>query len=291
MKRSRSERIFEWVNLVLLTLLMFTMLYPFLYTFSISLSTTAEAMRKGLHLYPREVSLTSYSMVFKNEDILISYGNTLLRTVVGTSATIFISAMFAYPLSKKYMPNRRIYAFLLLFTMLFSGGIIPTYLLIKNLGLLNNRLVYILPSIISAYNVIVIRSFFESIPESLTESAKIDGANEFTIFLKIVLPLSKPVLATVGLWSAVAHWNAWFDSMLYMTDKSKQVLQTVLQRIITESNVTLIQQGIVNPDTTQFTPETMKSATIIVSILPILMVYPFIQRYFVKGIMLGSVKG
>ena len=175
--------------------------------------------------------------------------------------------------------------------MIFEGGMIPNYLLIKKLKLIDNRLVYILPCAVSAYNIIIMKSFFKSLPESLSESAKIDGANDFRILWSIILPVSKPVLATVGLWTAVMHWNAWLDGMLYINDNSKQILQIFLQRIVKEGQSTLLERGITDPDVTSFTPETIKSATIIVTILPILIVYPFVQKYFVKGIMLGSVKG
>ncbi len=240
-KQSKNEKIFTVFNYIFLGLLAFTTVYPFIYTISISLSTTAEALRGGFHLYPKEISFLSYKMVLSNKDVFIGYGNTIYRTVLGTFLVILMTSMFAYPLSRKYMPDRKLYTFMVLFTMLFAGGLIPTYLLIKKLNLIDNRLVYVLPGMISAFNVIIVRSFFQSLPESLQESAKLDGANEFQILFQIIMPLSKPVLATVALWSAVGHWNAWFDSMLYMTSSSKQVLQTFLQRIVLESNVELIK--------------------------------------------------
>jgi putative aldouronate transport system permease protein len=290
-KRSRGENIFAVFNYIMLTLLAITTLYPFIYILTMSLSTTLEAIKPGFHLYPKEISLTSYQMVFKNKEIIVGYGNTIFRTVAGVVTTLIVTSMFAYPLSKDYMPNRKLFTFITLFTMLFSGGLIPTYLLMRNLHLINNRLVFILPGLVGAYNVIVLKSFFKSIPESLPESAKIDGANEFVVLFRIILPLSKPVLATLALWTAVSHWNAWFDAMIYINSYSKQVLQFFLQKILIENNQDLIQQGLVDPDRMTFTPETIKAATIVITILPILFVYPFVQKYFVKGIMLGSVKG
>ena len=192
--------------------------------------------------------------------------------------------------SKENTPFKKPVLLLLLFTMLFSGGIIPVYMIIKNLGLLNNRLVYILPRLVTAYNVIILRNYFMSIPGELNESAKIDGANELLIFFKIVLPLSKPVLATVALWEAVAHWNAWMDGILYITDNAKQVVQVMLQRIILQNELAALGPGQGTLMQT-YSTETVKSATIVVSIIPILVVYPFIQKYFTKGIMLGAVKG
>ena len=319
MKRTRGEKTFDAVNMVLLGLLAFLTLYPFLYVLSLSLSGAAEAERSGLHLVPGDpaslweaaksivglqfseagahvrdyasgLSVAAYRMVFANREILVGYGNTLFRTVFGTLLTLLATAMAAYPLSRKDMPKRRTLSFLVLFTILFSGGLVPTYMVMRALDLTNNRLVYILPVMVQGFNVLIMKNFFQSIPESFAESAKIDGANDFSILFRIYLPLSKPILATVGLWTAVFHWNSWFDGLLYVTDNSKQVLQVLLQRIVIENSTEMIEKGIVNPDIMSFTPETIKAATVIVTILPILFVYPFVQKYFVKGIMIGGVK-
>jgi putative aldouronate transport system permease protein len=290
-KVSTSRKIFNVFNYLLLALLAFTTLYPFIYTLTMSLSTTKAATEMGFHLYPKEISFMAYKMVFKNKDIFTSYGNTIFRTVVGTSLGLLVTMMFAYALSRKDMPNRKLFTVILLFTMLFNGGKIPTYLVIKDLKLLNNIWVYVLPYLISAYNVIVARSFFQSLPEALHESASIDGAGEFKIFFRIILPLSKPIIMTIALWMAVMHWNTWYDAMMYMTDNTKITVQCLLQRIIQENNSELISQGVMNPDAMQYTSETVKAATIIVSVLPILVFYPFVQRYFIKGVMLGAVKG
>lgn len=287
-KRKKKIEVFSVVNGVVLTLIVFTTVYPFLYTLSISLSSLAEASRIGFHLFPREISLTAYKMVFKSDNILSGYFNTIYRTVLGTIGTLLVTSTFAYALSKSYLPMRKFFTFFILFTMIFNGGLIPSYILIKNLNLLNNRLVYVLPGLIGAYNVVIMRSFFLSIPVSLEESARIDGAKESMIFMKIVIPLSKPVLATVGLWTAVSHWNAWFDSMLYVSDAKKQVLQLFLRRVVVEGQTSLMEM--VGAENLNFTPETIKMATIVVTIMPILVVYPFIQKYFVKGVMLGSLK-
>ncbi len=287
----KSEYAFEIINYIFLAFVGFITVYPLIYTASISLSSMAEAAKNGLHLYPKEISFVSYQMVFSNSSLYTGYANTILRTVFGTAFSLIITAMTAYPLSKSYLPNLKLFSIIVLFTMIFEGGMIPNYLLIKKLKLIDNRLVYILPCAVSAYNIIIMKSFFKSLPESLSESAKIDGANDFRILWSIILPVSKPVLATVGLWTAVMHWNAWLDGMLYINDNSKQILQIFLQRIVKEGQSTLLERGITDPDVTSFTPETIKSATIIVTILPILIVYPFVQKYFVKGIMLGSVKG
>lgn len=319
MKSNWGGRIFDVCNLALLGLFGFLAVYPFLYTFSTSLSSAAEAQRQGLHLLPGNpallakaagevvrldfeaagqtgrayadgISTTAYRMVLANREILLGYANTLFRTVIGTLLTLLATAMAAYPLARKEMPWRKRLTFFVLFTMLFGGGLVPSYLVIKSLHLVNNRLVYVIPGLITAFNVLIMKSFFQSIPESLAESAKIDGANEFSILFRIYLPLSTPILATVGLWTAVSHWNSWFDGLLYVTDNSKQVLQVLLQRIVIENSTEMIEKGIINPDVLSFTPETIKAATVIVTILPILFVYPFVQKYFVKGILIGGVK-
>ncbi len=288
---SRGEVVFNVVNVLLLGVFSFTTLYPFLYVLSMSFSTQAEAIRSGFHMYPKAVTLTAYKMVFSNPDILTGYMNTLFRTIVGTLMSLTLCCMLAYALARKDLPHRAMFTFILVFTMLFNGGLVPTYLLIKNVGLLNNRWVYILPLAVQAFNVIILKNFFQEIPESLAESAYIDGASDFRTLFQIYIPLSKPVLATVALWTMVTHWNSWFDGLIYITDDKKQILQIFLRRIVVEGNAALVERGMVNPDATQFTPETLKAATIIVTIVPILLVYPFLQKYFVKGILLGGVKG
>jgi putative aldouronate transport system permease protein len=289
-KPSRGERVFQVANVLALGLVGLLCLYPFLYTLSISLSTAAEASRAGFHLFPRRIALTSYAMVLTNPNILTGYANSLLRTVLGTALTLLASCMAAYPLARREMPHRSLITFVIVFTMLFSGGMVPSYLLIQKLGLLNSMWALVLPGMLSAFNIIIIKNFFQSLPESLAESARIDGAGDWAILFRIYVPLSKPVLATVALWTAVGHWNAWFDAMLYITDERKQVLQTFLQRIVIESNTRLMELGVADAAIVEFTSETIKAATIIVTILPIICVYPFLQKYFVKGVLLGGIK-
>lgn len=291
MKRTKGEKVFNVFNIILLLLFACTTVYPFLYTLSISLSSAAEAATGGFHLYPKDISLTAYNMVFRNESLPIAYLNTIFRTVVGTLLGLIVTCFYAYALSRSETPNKKFFTVLLVFTMLFNGGKIPTYLVLKQYHLLDSVWVYILPMLIVPYNVIVARSFFMSIPNSLNESARIDGAGEFRIFFKIIMPLSKPIIMTIALFMAVTHWNSWYDALMYITDNNKIVVQLLLQRIIQESDVSLITQGLVNPDAAEFTSETVKSATVIVAILPILLFYPFIQKYFTKGMMLGAVKG
>ncbi|MEK3916515.1 carbohydrate ABC transporter permease [Paenibacillus sp. FSL H7-0331] len=287
--RTFGVRMFQAVNGLFLTALMALTLYPFVHLLSVSLSEGAEASRIGLHLWPRSLDWVAYREVLISELTWIGYRNTVLRTVIGTALTAAMTAMTAYPLAKAYFPLRRTWIVLIVFTMIFSGGLVPNYLLIKELGLLNSLWALILPGLISPFSLLIVRNFFQSIPVSLEESARIDGASELTVMRRIVLPLSMPVMATIALWTAVGHWNAFFDAILYMTDKNKLVLQVILRKIILEHQMIGQYDGAgLNMRTAQ---EAVEAATIIVSTLPILIVYPFLQKHFVKGVMLGSIKG
>ncbi len=291
MKRTRGENLFNVCNICFLMGVVLVSLYPFIYTLTISLSTAAEANRTSLHLFPREISFAAYRMVLTTPEVGIGYINTLLRTILGTGLTLLLTCMCAYPLSRPQMPHRRLITFLVLFTMIFDGGMVPAYLLVKNLNLINTIWALVLPMAVTAFNVIIVKNFFQQIPESLYEAARIDGASEFAILFRIFIPLSKPVLATVALWTGVMHWNQWFDALLFITDDRRQVLQIFLQRIVIEGSTAMIDMGMTDASVLDYTPETVKAATVIVTILPIILLYPMVQKYFVKGIMLGGVKG
>lgn len=288
--RTRSEKIFDGINILLLLLLAFLTLYPFLYTMTMSLSTPVDAKLPGLHLFPMRPTLESYGKVFNQSGILQAFWNTGLRTVAGVTLVLLFTSLSAYPLSRKSFPHRGLLMKLYVFSMLFSGGLIPMYLLIRNLGLLNSIWALVLPGAVSAFNLIIMRNFFQSIPEEIMDSAKMDGAGELRTFTSIVLPLSLPVLAVVALWAGVGQWNAWFDAMIYIQDMDKQVLQLFVRRTVIEESDALASQAELMHATT-YSKETLKAATVMIATLPILCVYPFIQRFFVKGIMLGSVKG
>jgi putative aldouronate transport system permease protein len=202
--------------------------------------------------------------------------------------------MTAYPLSKRYFPNRSLWTGLLVFTMFFSGGLIPSYILIRSLGIYNTIWALVLPGLISTYNMIIMRNFFMSIPAELEESARMDGANEYTVLVRIIVPISGPIIATIALWTIVGHWNAWFDSMIYISSSDKRVLQQILRQIVIEGtqqlmDLTNVGGGMI--DTAVLNTDAMKAATVMVATLPILLVYPFLQKYFVKGVMIGSLKG
>lgn len=289
MRLTMGERIFQCILITIISLLCLITIYPFLHIASLSLSSPSEASRFGFHVYPREIDFFAWSQVLSQSKIWTGFGNSVFRTVVGTTLSLIAMSMCAYPLSRKYLPHRSFYTMFILFTMFFGGGIIPTYLLMKWLHLLDSRWIYILPGLIPVFSMLVLRNFFMSIPTELEESAKIDGAHDISILYRIILPLSKPVLATLALWSAVGHWNAWFDAVLYVSDPEKQVLQFFLREIV-----------IINTDAETFGrsavgnfqyTSSIKAATIMFAALPILIVYPFLQKYFVKGTMIGSLKG
>ncbi len=246
--------------------------------------------RAHLAAFADGLTLTSYRMVFRNRGIYVGYANTLFRTVTATFLVVLFTAIAAFPLARHNLPHRGALIVILLVTMVFSGGIIPSFLLIRSIGLYNSRWVYVIPTLLSAFNIILMKNFFQSLPESLYESAVIDGASEWRVLFQIYLPLSKPVLATIALWTAVAHWNEWYTPLVYIDDPRKQVLQYFLQRVVIDQQTDLIERGLLNPDTRTFTTETIKAATVMVTMLPILCVYPFIQKHFVKGVLLGSVK-
>lgn len=283
-----SEKLFDILNSTFLVLLCVIMLYPFVHVAAMAFSTQAEAIRPGLHLYPKEIDLSAMKQVLGAPEIWQAYWNTIQRTVIGTVLSVFCTGMGAYAISKKYLPYRKIIIFFVLFAMFFSGGMIPDYLLIRNLGLMNTIWSMILPSLVWGFNMIVMRNFFEGIPESLEESARLDGANDFTIFTRVYVPLSKPVIATISMWMAVHHWNAYMDNLLYINDNHKYVLQRMIRNLIIDAQSSYVESM---SSSTSLSPESLKAATILVSVLPIIMVYPFAQKYFMKGVMIGAVKG
>ncbi len=291
-QRTRGEKIFNVCNYIILTLFAATTIYPFLYTLTISFSTPAEAIKPGLHILPdfNKITLDSYIFVLENDTIWLAYKNTIIRTVLGTILALIVTCFYGYALSRPNLPCRKFFSGYIMFTMLFGAGQIPTFLNLKQLGLIDSFWVYILPSLIGAYNVIVAKSFFASLPESLNESARIDGAGEFRIFFQIVVPLSKPIIMTLALWVAVNHWNAWLDAMLYMNDARYIVLQQYLQKI-TGAAATQLATAINPEENKEILGVTLQSASIMVAVIPILCVYPFIQKYFIKGVTLGAVKG
>lgn len=279
---------------LLLIMLCLTIVVAFIHLLWLSFSPSYIATKGGLLLWPCDPTLDNYAKVIDNRYIWSGYLNTIIRTVLGTVIQLFFTAMGAYVLSKRFFPHKNFWTFFIAFTMFFSGGMVPTYLVIKDLGLLNTYAVMILPGLISAYNLVIMRNYFQSLPEEIEESCLIDGAGRFRIFLQFVLPLSKPILATVALWLAVGHWNAWFDVLIYISDDRMFTLQIVLRRIIITGSKEILNTDVASRSSDMeslASSEGLKAACIFVTTLPILCIYPFIQRFFVKGIMVGSVKG
>ena len=289
-KRTASDNVFLVIVYGLLTLLSITTLVPLLQAATVSLSPPEVVNRYGFHLFPTKLDFSGYERVFNYRVIWTAYGNTITRTLLGTAITLVLTFLGAYPLSKRTLPNRRLWTGIIVLTMFFSGGLIPTYLLIKNIGLMNSVWALVLPGAVSAFMLLIVRNFISALPESLEESAKIDGANEIVVLFRIVLPLSLPIIATVGLYAGVGHWNAWFDSMIYIQEEKKQVLQLILRKILLEGQDVAAESG-AGSHATAVNSETVKMAALMVSVLPILFVYPFLQKYFVKGTLIGSVKG
>jgi putative aldouronate transport system permease protein len=290
-RRSVGEWIVDLAIVAILAVLAIATLYPFLFELTISLSSAADTQQGGLHIVPLHPTTNAWHAVLSSSGILQAYLNTIIRTVLATALTIVLTAMMAYPLAQPSFPHRRFLNFTLLFSLLFSGGFIPLFLLVKNLGLLDSRWSLILPGMVGAMNVILMRNFFQAIPQELIDAARVDGASEMRILFRIILPLSKPVLAVVGLWTALANWNAWFDALLYINDPHKQVLQMFIRNtVVTQAD------PILNPTSQallQAPPASasLSAAAVMIATLPIIAVYPFLQRYFARGILLGSVKG
>lgn len=291
-KKKPADRVFDVINIVIMLLLILITLYPFLYIIIASLSNSDDLIRHtGLLLYPLGLNLNAYKMVFQNPSIFTGYGNTIFILVAGTALNLLLTSFAAYVLSRKSFPCKRVLLVLIVFTMYFNGGMIPRYLLIYNtLGLGNSLLAMILPQAISTYNLIVMRTSFLGVPESLEESAKIDGANDFTILFRIVLPVSMSVVAVMVLFYGVAHWNAWFDAMIFLRDRQKYPLQLILREILILNSTESMAIEMADHNN-MAVGESIKYATIMVATLPVLLVYPFLQKYFVKGVMIGALKG
>jgi len=287
-----SEFILMFFIYSVISIFAFTALYPFIHILSISLSSPSEAIKPGFHFFPANPMLESYKKILSMPLILSSYGNTMFVVLAGTASSMVFTTLAAYPLSRKKMAFRSTFTLIMVFTMMFSGGIVPTYLLMRSLHLINNRLVLIVSGLVSPYNMIIMKNFFQTIPESLEESAHIDGAGQFKILVNIILPLSAPVLATITLFYAVANWNAFFTCLLYITDRTKMVLQVLLRQLVITSEMNFAENlAAMDESTLNSLPIQDKSTTIIIATLPILLIYPFLQKYFVKGVLIGSVKG
>ena len=293
-KKVSQDKMVYAINYIMLTLLLLIVLYPIIYIVSCSFSSGDALMAGKVRLLPVEPTLDSYKAVFKYQSIWSGYLNSILYTVAGTILSVALTLLAAYPLSREDFRGRKWFMRLILFTMMFSGGLIPTYLLVKNMGLLDSIWAVILPGAVSAYNIIVARTYFsQNIPKELLEAAEMDGCSDFRFFSQIVVPLSAPIIAVLSLWVAVSLWNSYFGPMIYMNSEEKYPLQLILRKILLMSQVnfsaTNVDQATIAKN--QYLSEMLKYGTIIISTLPLMIIYPFVQKYFVKGVMVGSVKG
>ncbi|MBM7570299.1 carbohydrate ABC transporter permease [Aquibacillus albus] len=297
--RSLDDLVFDSINLVFMLLLCTVMLYPMLNTLAVSINDATDSIRGGIYLWPREFTFFNYEHVFGQAELLHAGMISVLRTVIGTALSVFCTAMVAYTISRQYFVLRKFVTLAFVLTMYLNGGLIPTYMLMRELHLIGTFWIYIFPGIIGVFNLIVVRSFIEGLPETIFESARIDGAGEFIMFFKIALPLSLPVIATVSLFVAVGQWNQWFDVFLYNSSKEHlSTLQYELMKILQNSNASMSSKtaadafaGSQSTENNVVTPTSIRAAMTIIVSVPIICVYPFLQKYFVKGLTLGGVKG
>lgn len=292
--QSRNDKIFDLINYSALTLVSLIVLYPLYFVLIASISGPERVVNGEMWIIPLDLTLDGYTRIFKEGSIWLGYKNTIIYTSVGTSINIVLTLLAGYALSRKDLVGKHVIMVFLLITMFFSGGLIPIYLVVKQLGLLNTMWALILPKSVSLFNIIIAKTYFEqSIPSELLEQAKIDGCSDITFFVRIVVPLSKAIIAVLALFYAVGYWNSFFDALIYMADESKYPLQLVLRNILVVQNelasrfVTDVESAAVQ----QRVASLLKYGVIVVASLPLLMVYPFMQRYFVKGMMIGSIKG
>ena len=292
MIESKKTKVFYGINYVLVTIVVLTMLFPLLNIIATSFSSENAIITNRVSIWPVEFTANTYKQVVERTQIFNAMKNTVILTVVGTAINMVVTICGAYPLSKSRLTGRNVFLFLITLTMLFSAGLIPNFMLIKSLGLMNTYWAIWLPGAVSTYNMIVMKTFFSGIPSSLEESAYIDGANDLRILWSIILPLSLPSIATITLFYAVGHWNAYFNMILYITSSSKKVLQQVLRDLINSSSATEQLQLTDSSDAMQpIASESIKAVAIVIATLPIMCFYPFLQKYFTKGVMIGAIKG
>lgn len=293
MKKTRSERIFDVINYIALVLLAVCIIVPLVSVVMSSFVSAAEIGRRGeFILWPEDFVLDSYSIVFRSPTVWNGYKNTLFVITVGTTMSMLMTILMAYPLSKKKLRGRNAVTAMVFFTMIFSGGTVPTFLVIKELGLIDTRWALVVPSAISAWNMMLMRNFFYSVPEALEEAAYLDGANQVQILLMVFLPLSIPSLVTIGMFYGVGYWNAWWPGVMYLNTTKYQPVQNAIRTIVNAANAATTELAGAMDDSAQLPPShALKCATIVTGTVPILVVYPFIQKYFVQGVMVGSVKG
>lgn len=287
-----EDKIFNGIATTLAALILVVVLYPLIFIVSASFSDPALVLNGKVLLWPKGITLDAYRNVFQNDQIWNGYLNTIIYTSVGTIINLVMTTLAAYPLSRPDLPGRGIFMFLITLTMFFGGGLIPTYLLVKDLGMVNTMWALIIPGAIATYNLIVMRTYFQSsIPWEIQEAALIDGSSNWRLMTSIILPLSKPILAVMVLFYAVGHWNSYFSALIYLNDKDLYPLQLVLREVLMISQADTVDGGNVGLENKVLLAESIKYVVIIISSLPVLLMYPFVQKHFVKGVMIGSLKG
>ncbi len=293
--------LFDILVVILMILVLLVTLYPFVNSLVISLNDADDTVRGGITFFPRVPTTRNYELVFTNEKIYTAYLVTIARTVIGTLGGLLLTSLFAFGMAHRNLKGRKFYTVLCIIPMYFGGGLVPFYFLLRSMGLMNSFWVYIIPNLVNIWNMILMRSYFQGIPQDLEESARIDGANYITVFFKIILPISTPIVATIALFVGVFHWNSWYDAAMYVTKQELKPMQSVLMNIINEAKFAeqlaqaANQGGGVDLSNVakgkKVNVRSITMATMIVTVVPIILVYPFLQRYFIKGIMVGSLKG
>ena len=298
-RRTTEDNVISVIIFIVMTLVFILTVYPFYYCFILSFNEGINASIGGIYFWPRKFTLENYEQVFSNKQLIPAFGVSVVRTLVGTLLSVFFTGLVAFAVSHKYLIGRRLYTNMMIVAMYFGGGMIPYFILIKNLGLYNTFWVYIIPALFSIWNCILMMNFFRSIPDALEESARIDGANDLVIFFRIIVPVSMPIIATIMLFNGVGHWNDWYTTAFYTRNRELRTASFILKELISKANLTSIT-GADNTATAaraadaaaaNYTAESLRMATMIVVVVPIICVYPFLQKYFVKGVMVGSIKG
>ncbi|RJE89780.1 carbohydrate ABC transporter permease [Paenibacillus sp. 1011MAR3C5] len=290
-KKSLSDRVADGIIYLVLALFGIATLFPIYYVFVVSITPYTEVLKNGgFLLIPKTITFDAFQAIFSSGVVPRALQITVFITVCGTVLNLLVTTLLAYPLSKKFLPGRNPVLLALIFTMLFSGGLIPTFLTVKAVGLMNTLWALIIPGLVSTFNLLIMKTYFESLPPEIEEAAKVDGCGDARTLMSIVLPLSMPIMATLGLFYGVNHWNAYFGGIMYLNDRELYPLQVVLRNMIITPSVS---QELAVPQTqlSALPPESIKMATVVVAIVPVLIVYPFLQKYFIKGMLLGAVKG
>ncbi len=293
-RRSRGEKTFGAFNLIFMLLMLGFFLYPLLNMFSISISDQYAILQAKVTVYPIGFDSASYNLIFANTDLWNSIFNSFFVVIVGCGSSLLLTCIAAYPLAFGDFYGKKLFNILILFTMWFNAGIIPTFLTIRQLGLHNTLWSLIVNAMLVAYNVVIVRSYFQSIPMSVVESARIDGANDYRILFKLIIPLSKPVLATVALWVIVGHWNDYLNPLIFLSSRNKYTLQLILKELVLNAEASIHNVSVASDTTTSGAAalgQQMRNGVLVVSMIPMIILYPFVQRYFISGVMLGSVKG